>query len=107
MKRIVKYKAIDPYYSDFEETYSDKSFNRVAIRVTTQKESGSRFNVGDTVYASIDLQTIKKFKVETIFDLSGGSDIWYRLEPMQFLPENRVFKTEFECRSDLIRRFNG
>lgn len=82
-------------------------FNSVGIRVTTQKESGSRFDVGDTVYASIDFQTIKKFKVEIIFDLSGGSEIWYRLEPLEFLPENRVFKTEFECRNDLIRRFNG
>lgn len=82
-------------------------FNSVAIRVTTQRESGSRFDVGDTVYASIDFQTIKKFKVETIFDLSGGSEIWYRLEPTQFLPEKRVFKSVSECRNDLIRRFNG
>ena len=81
--------------------------NSVGIRVTTQKESGSRFDVGDTVYASIDLQTIKKFKVEIIFELSGGSDIWYRLEPLEFLPENRVFKTEFECRNYLIRKYNG
>lgn len=80
---------------------------KVGMRLTTQKESGSRFDAGDTVYASIDLQTIKKFKVETIFDLSGGSEIWYRLEPTQFLPENSVFKSASECRNDLIRRFNG
>lgn len=81
-------------------------YNKIGIRVTTQRECGSRFGVGDTVYASIDLKTIKKFKVSGIFE-ANNSEIWYRLEPTQSLPEERVFKSESECRNDLIRRFNG
>lgn len=81
--------------------------NSVGIRVTTQRDCGSRFGVGDTVYASPDFQTIKQFKVCVIFEIDSKSEIWYRLEPLQFLPENRVFKTEFECRNDLIRKYNG
>lgn len=77
------------------------------IILTTQQECGSRFGVGDIVYASIDNKVIKQFKVTIIFIIEDKLDIWYRLEPLQFLPENRVFKTEFECRNDLIRRFNG
>ena len=81
--------------------------NSVSIKVTTQRDCGSRFGVGDTVYASFNLKAIKQFKVVGVFVTSNNSEIWYRLEPIQFLPENRVFKTEFECRNNLIRRFNG
>lgn len=78
----------------------------VSIKVTTQRDCGSRFGVGDTVYASIDLKTIKQFKVVGIF-VTGNNSVWYQLEPTQTLPEERVFKTESECKRDLIKRFNG
>lgn len=81
--------------------------NFVPIKVTTQRDCGLRFGKGDIVYASIDLKTIKQFKVVGIFVVSNNSEIWYRLEPTQFLPENRVFKSASECRNDLIKRFNG
>lgn len=81
--------------------------NSVPFRVTTQRDCGSRFGVGDTVYASVDCQTIKQFRVVSVFVISNNSEIWYRLEPTQFLPEDRVFKSTSECRNDLIRRFNG
>ena len=79
---------------------------KIGIKVTTQKESGSRFDVGDTVYASIDLKTIKQFKIVGVFVIGNNPEIWYRLEPTQMLPEDRVFKTESECKRDLIKRFN-
>ena len=81
--------------------------NFVPFRLTTQRECGSRFGVGDTVYASIDLKTIKQFKVVGVFVTSNNSEIWYRLEPIQALPEERVFKSASECRNDLIRRYNN
>lgn len=81
--------------------------NFVPIKVTTQRDCGSRFGKGDTVYASIDLKTIKQFKVVGVFEIDSKSEIWYRLEPTQFLPENRVFKSASECRNDLIRRYNN
>lgn len=90
------------------ESNLDKSLGtKVTIGVTTQKECGSRFGIGDTVYASVDFETIKQFKVSCIFELSSKTEIWYRLEPIEFLPESRVFKTEFECRNNLIRKYNG
>jgi hypothetical protein len=95
------------YGAIMSESNSDNSLNKVSIGVTTQRECGSRFDVGDTVYASLDLQTIKQFKVSSIFKIDSESEIWYRLSPLQFLPEYRVFKTELECRNDLIRRCNG
>lgn len=82
------------------------TYIKLGIRPTTQRECGSRFGVGDTVYASIDLKNIKQFKVRGIFEITN-SEIWYRLEPIQVLPEKRVFKSESECRNDLIRRYNG
>lgn len=81
-------------------------YNKIGIRLTTQRECGSRFGVGDTVYASNDVKTIKQFKVMGVFE-TNTSEIWYRLEPTQFLPEDRVFKSASECRNNLIRRFNG
>lgn len=81
--------------------------NSVVIKVTTQRDCGSRFGKGDTVYASIDLKTIKQFKVVYVFEIDSKSEIWYGLEPSQSLPEERVFKSASECRNDLIRRFNG
>lgn len=81
--------------------------NFVPIKVTTQRDCGSRFGKGDTVYASIDLKTIKQFKVVGVFEIDSKSEIWYQLEPLQALPEDRVFKTESECKRDLIKRFNG
>ena len=81
--------------------------NSVPIKVTTQRDCGSRFGVGDTVYASIEFKTIEQFKVVGVFVVSNNSEIWYRLEPTQFLPENRVYKSASECRNYLIRRFNG
>lgn len=83
------------------------AYIKISIRFTTQRECGSRFGVGDTVYASIDLKNIKQFKVSGIFVTSNNSEIWYRLEPTQLLPEERVFKNASECRNDLIRRYNG
>lgn len=82
-------------------------YNKISIRFTTQRECGSRFGVGDTVYASIDLKTIKQFKVVSVFACGNNSETWYSLEPTQSLPEERVFKSASECRDDLIRRFNG
>ena len=78
---------------------------KVPFRVTTQRDCGSRFGVGDTVYTSIEFKTIEQFKVVGVFKLTDQP--WYRLEPTQFLPEDRVFKSASECRNDLIRRFNG
>ena len=95
------------YGAIMSESNSDNSLNRVSIGVTTQRECGSRFGIGDTVYASLDLQTIKQFKVVGVFVTSINSEIWYQLEPLQALPEDRVFKTESECKRDLIKRFNG
>lgn len=83
------------------------AYIKINIRPTTQRECGSRFGVGDTVYASIDLKTIKQFKVVGVFACGNNSEIWYRLEPTQSLPEERVFKSASECRNDLIRRYNG
>ena len=83
------------------------SVNAVQIKPTTQQECGSRFGMGDIVYASIDLKTIKQFKVVGVFVTGNNSELWYSLEPTQFLPEDRVFKSASECRNDLIRRFNG
>ncbi len=80
---------------------------KVALGVTTQRECGSRFGIGDTVYASVDFETIKQFKVSCIFEVGSKTEIWYRLEPLQFLPESRVFKSVSECRNDLIRRYNN
>lgn len=83
------------------------AYTKISIKVTTQRDCGSRFGVGDTVYASINLKTIKQFKVVGVFVTSINSEIWYQLEPLQALPEDRVFKTESECKRDLIKRFNG
>jgi hypothetical protein len=95
------------YGAIMSESNSDNSLTRVDIGVTTQRECGSRFGIGDTVYASVDSQTIKQFKVTGIFKTDSKPEIWYRLKPLQFLPENCVFKTEFECRNNLIRNYNG
>lgn len=41
MKRIVRYKAIDPYYSDVEQTYIGATLNEVdEIQFETERHMG-------------------------------------------------------------------
>lgn len=47
MKRVVKYEAIDPYYSDFEETYIGTTFDEIdEIQYETEEFMGHNHENG-------------------------------------------------------------
>lgn len=49
MKRIVRYKAIDPYYSDVEQTYIGATLNEVdEIQFETERHMGQHHANGIT-----------------------------------------------------------
>lgn len=52
MKRVVKYEAIDPYYSDFEETYIGTTLDEIDTQqYETEKFMGHNHENGiDSIY---------------------------------------------------------
>lgn len=55
MKRVVKYEAIDPYYSDFEETYIGTTLDDIdAQQYETEKFMGHNHENGiDSIYKPV------------------------------------------------------
>lgn len=55
MKRIVKYEAIDPYYSDFEETYIGTTLDDIDTQqYETEKFMGRHHENGiDSIYKPV------------------------------------------------------
>ena len=55
MKRVVKYEAFDPYYSDFEETYIGTTLDEIDIQqYETEKFMGRHHKNGiDSIYKPV------------------------------------------------------